>query len=152
MSPGLEDGLRSDDVSSSSRGHGWSSRSACVFWQLFRTVTKMKYVLLSASELLLVADLVRWSWLESLPLSSSSVGTSAYGVGGSNRMNGKDERTSTVVPIESINKYPLVSSGNARSDRVEKKKALRPKPERGNAVAVPRCFGQLTPATRHQRV
>lgn len=39
-----------------------------------------------------------------------------------------------------------VLSGNARDDIVEKKNALRPKPESGKAVAVPRLFGQLRAA------
>lgn len=39
-----------------------------------------------------------------------------------------------------------VLSGNAIDDMAEKKNALRPKAESGNAVAVPRWFGQFSAA------
>lgn len=39
-----------------------------------------------------------------------------------------------------------VLSRNAIDDMAEKKNALRPKAESGNAVAVPRWFGQLSAA------
>lgn len=42
------------------------------------------------------------------------------------------------VPIANIRRKLEVLSGNATVDREEKKKALRPKAERGKAVAVPR--------------
>lgn len=50
------------------------------------------------------------------------------------------------VPTASKNRKPDVLSGKAIDDKEEKKKALSPNPERGNAVAVPRWSGQLMAA------
>jgi hypothetical protein len=47
------------------------------------------------------------------------------------------------VPTASNNKKSLGLPGKRREPREEKKKALRPKAARGNAVAVPRWLGQF---------
>ena len=50
------------------------------------------------------------------------------------------------VPTASMSKKFEVLAGNAALDTVEKRKALRPNADNGNAVAVPRWFGQFMAA------
>jgi hypothetical protein len=50
------------------------------------------------------------------------------------------------VPSDRRRRYFDVSPGKNRLAADVKKKALRPKAESGNAVAVPRCNGQLRAA------
>lgn len=50
------------------------------------------------------------------------------------------------VPAASKRRKSAVLSGNAKEEIIEKKKALSPKADRGNAVAVPRWFGQFRAA------
>lgn len=64
------------------------------------------------------------------------------------RVNGIDARLSKQVPTAMRSKKPEMSWPNTRLDIAAKKKALRPKPDSGNAEAVPRWLGQLYVATR----
>jgi hypothetical protein len=50
------------------------------------------------------------------------------------------------VPRDRRRRYLDVSPGKRKLAAVVKKKALRPKADRGKAVAVPRCSGQLRAA------
>lgn len=50
----------------------------------------------------------------------------------------KETNTRANVPIASMRRNFDVSSGNAKVEMVEKKKALKPNAAKGNAVAVPR--------------
>lgn len=56
-------------------------------------------------------------------------------------------KTRQKVPIPSMSRYCAVLSGNAKWAIMVKAKALKPKPLRGKAVAVPRCCGQLVAET-----
>lgn len=51
------------------------------------------------------------------------------------------------VPRERSRRKPEMSSPKAKFAIDEKRNALRPKPDSGKAVAVPRCSGQLKVAT-----
>jgi hypothetical protein len=61
-------------------------------------------------------------------------------------MKKNDTKVRAEVPIDSRRRYFDVSPGKRRPAIVVKKKALRPKADRGKAVAVPRCNGQLRAA------
>lgn len=52
------------------------------------------------------------------------------------------------VPRASIRRKSLVLSGKAKDEMVTKKKALRPKADKGKAVAVPRWLGQFRAASQ----
>jgi hypothetical protein len=57
-----------------------------------------------------------------------------------------DTKVREDVPNDKRRRYLDVSPGKKKLATVVKKKALRPKAERGNAVAVPRCSGQFSAA------
>jgi hypothetical protein len=57
---------------------------------------------------------------------------------GTMRIKINETRIIAAVPRDSSRRNWPISSLKARLDNVEKKKALRPKAARGNAVAVPR--------------
>ena len=79
-----------------------------------------------------------------LGLRSSSLGTAEYaGAVGMSLINGNAIAFRHNVPRDNRSKNPDMSSPKAIRARLAKKNALNPKPERGNAVAVPRCSGQL---------
>ena len=65
---------------------------------------------------------------------------------GTTRRKNREMKAMPNVPAASRSRKSEVLSGNANEEIVEKKNALRPKAERGNAVAVPRWFGQLSAA------
>jgi hypothetical protein len=52
-------------------------------------------------------------------------------------------KTMQKVPVPKSNNRPAVSSGKAMPDTKVKRKALKPNPLNGKAVAVPRWRGQL---------
>lgn len=54
-------------------------------------------------------------------------------------MKNDDIKIMEEVPIDSKRRNPGVSLGNENVATAEKKKALKPKPASGKAVAVPRC-------------
>ena len=58
-------------------------------------------------------------------------------------MKGRDKRLRPQVPSESRSRKPEMSSPKAKFAMAAKRNALKPKPDNGNAVAVPRCSGQL---------
>lgn len=62
------------------------------------------------------------------------------------RRKNKEMKAMPNVPAARRRRKSDVLSGNATEEIVEKKKALRPNADRGNAVAVPRWFGQLRAA------
>lgn len=55
--------------------------------------------------------------------------------------------TRHIVPTARNKRSLEVLAGKAKPDRRVKNSALRPNADRGKAVAVPRCCGQLTAAT-----
>ena len=57
-----------------------------------------------------------------------------------------DTRFRADVPIASSRRKSPVSSLNRIDERVDQKKALKPKAARGNAVAVPRWSGKFDAA------
>ena len=74
----------------------------------------------------------------------SSLGRGEYSCPeGISRMNGKPARARHTVPIaRSRMSFPM-SSSKTKLPMDAKTKALSPKADSGNAVAVPRCSGQL---------
>jgi len=54
------------------------------------------------------------------------------------RRKNMEMKTMPDVPAASKRRKSEVLSGNAKEEMTEKKNALRPKADRGNAVAVPR--------------
>jgi hypothetical protein len=59
-----------------------------------------------------------------------------------------EKNTIQNVPMASNSKNLEVLCGKKIPETPVKKKALNPKAARGNAVAVPRCLGQLSAAWR----
>jgi len=57
---------------------------------------------------------------------------------GRTRRKNMEMKTMPDVPAASKRRKSEVLSGNAKEEMTEKKNALRPKADRGNAVAVPR--------------
>ncbi len=88
---------------------------------------------------LLSPDLVRYSEFESDRPRASSVDTAEYDdVCGMTRRKKEEMKVMLNVPAARRRRKSEVLSGNAKEEIVEKKNALRPNADKGNAVAVPR--------------
>ena len=87
--------------------------------------------------LALSPDLVRCNRLDSEKDPLSAEGTASYGAGAMIRRKNHDTNTMENVPIARRSRKSEALSWAMIDERAEKKKALRPKPAKGNAVAVP---------------